>query len=224
MVMPAPNFTPADLANIQTAQADFGLANPVDVAWVLYSEPQWSEWQDGLVEAGFEEYQNSKVPFFRKRHKYDGYALVASLSFDDLKNDGDNIGLYVTLPNGSGKDWSGFGFERNSTGYIPISYFVDGETGNVTLDPWWLCSTMPTEKQGQTFGYCYHFQPKKSSKKGGNFRWSSGDVILPMGWTNTSGVVKQFDLTNGTGVTLLGATHIRLALTACALAVSILNF
>ena len=157
MVMPAPNLTPADLANVQTAQADFGLANPVEISWVLYSEPQWGEWQDGIVEAGFEEYRNSKIPFFKKTHKYDGYALVASLGFDDLKNDGDQIGLAITLPNGSGKDMSGFGFVRNQTSYVPIAYFVDGVSTEVTLEPWWLCSTVPTNTTDTTLGYCYHF-------------------------------------------------------------------
>ena len=112
MVMPAPNLSPADIANVQTAQADFGLVNPVDVKWLAYSEPEWDAWQEKIVEAGFVEYKNSWVPFFRKTHKYDGYALLVSLDFEDLKNDGDSLGMSIQLPNGSGKDASGFGFIR----------------------------------------------------------------------------------------------------------------
>ena len=49
MVMPAPNLTPADLANLQTTQVDMGLKSQVEISWVLYSEKDWDNWQDALV-------------------------------------------------------------------------------------------------------------------------------------------------------------------------------
>ncbi len=218
--MPKPSLTAADIANFQTASIDLGLATPAKISWVLYEERDWKAWQQSLVDAGFTSYKNSWVPFFYKTEKYDGYALLTSLVFDKLKSDGDLVGVSIPLPNGSGTDYSGFGWvhDSKSASNIPISTFTDGITNQVSIDVAWLCSSYPAN-DAKTLGYCYHFQPEKSSDSGSNYRWSAGDSIHPVGWSNISGVMKLFDLTNGTGVTLMSATHFGLQIAATASAI-----
>ncbi len=51
--LPAPTLTGTDQANVQTATTSaFGLDGDSEISWVLYSEGRWSEWQQGLVDAG----------------------------------------------------------------------------------------------------------------------------------------------------------------------------
>ena len=90
--------------------------------------------------SGLDQYENSWVPFFKKDHKYDGYCLLVKVDFEELPNDGDSFGLSVQLPNGSGKDASGFGFARiTSKTYIGISYWLDGTINQTEQDDSWLC-------------------------------------------------------------------------------------
>ena len=131
------------------------------------------------------------------------------MTFDNLSGDGDSIGVGLILPNGSGQDFSGFGwvYRKDTASYDSASYWQDGITKEVTLDASWLCSSYPdTESADKTKGYCYHFQPLKSAKQGGNYRWSANDTLAPVGWTNISGVMSIFDITSGQGATLLSAT------------------
>ena len=68
-----------------------------------------------------------------------------SLVFDNLSSDGDSIGLALSLPNGSGQDYSGAEFvynEKTST-YTSISSFTDGISGKKSVDDAWLCSSVP---------------------------------------------------------------------------------
>ena len=53
--------------------------------------------------------------------------------------------------------------------------------------------------------------PEKSSKYGPNYRWTANDIIYPMGWSYISGSFSVFDLTNGTGVTLMNAVTLQVA-------------
>ena len=126
------------------------------------------------------------------------------MTFDNLKNAGDSLGISIDLPNGSGSDYSAFGFVNLGETQFPISTFTDGTTGEVTVDAAWLCSSYPKD-DAKTTGYCYHFMPKKSSKSGPNYRWTAGDTIHPLGWSNVSGQFFVWDLTNGTGTTLMNA-------------------
>ena len=77
-------------------------------------------------------YKNSRVPFAKKTHKYDGYTFYTNMIFPDLKNDGDSLGITLVLPNGSGKDATSFGFLRTNDTYAPVSMFTDGNTEKVT--------------------------------------------------------------------------------------------
>ena len=157
-----------------------------------------------MVADGFDQYKNSWIPFFKKTHKYDGYALLASMTFENLKNAGDSLGISIDLPNGSGSDYSSFGFANLGETLLPLSSFTDGTTQEVTFDASWLCSSYPKDAT-KTTGYCYHFAPKKSSDSGPNYRWTAGDTIHPLGWSNVSGQFSVWDLTEGTGSTLMNA-------------------
>ena len=154
------------------------------------------------------EYKNSKLPFFKKSHKYDGYLFDVCLNFDDLKGDGDIISMAILLPNGSGEDLSMFGWVfKVGTGYVPFSKFVDGVTGEVTDDNWWICTTYPEEPwyAARTTGLCTHPQPVMSASSGGNYRWSAYDTALFIVATVIDGTAYAYDVDN-TGVVLLSAT------------------
>ena len=53
---------------------------------------------------------------------------MASMTFDNLANEGDSLGISVDLPNGSGSDYSAFGFVNTNETYFPVSLFTDGTT------------------------------------------------------------------------------------------------
>ena len=50
------------------------------------------------------------------------------MNFNDLKGDGDQIGMSIPLPNGDGTDAQGFGWQYDlvSDTYIDFSYFMKG--------------------------------------------------------------------------------------------------
>ena len=51
--LPGPGYKQSDVPNVQTAESNkFGLADPVIIKWLLYSEQNWPVWRDGLVSAG----------------------------------------------------------------------------------------------------------------------------------------------------------------------------
>ena len=120
-----------------------GLSNPVEIAYVLYSEPNWKKWQKAIVKAGAKDYKNHIFG-----QKFDGYSLFVGMYFDNLKNDGDTIGVALPLPNGSGEDLSGFGFkyDAKTTNYVGFSYFVpSGVSADLTIDSSWLCGSAPMD-------------------------------------------------------------------------------
>ena len=41
---------------------------------------------------------------------------------------------------------------------------------------------------------------------GAVYRWHAEEAIMPIGWTNISGSIQLFDLTDGAGVVLMGVT------------------
>ena len=139
------------------------------------------------------------------------------MTFDNLVNEGDSLGIAIDLPNGSCSDYSAFGFVHTNETYFPVSTFTDGTTQETSLDYAWLCSSYPKE-DSKTLGYCYHFMPEKSSKSGPNYRWTANDIIYPVGWSNISGSFSVWDLTNGTGVTLMNAVTLQVAAAVCTVA------
>ena len=56
--------------------------------------------------------------------------------------------------------------------------------------------------------------PKTSSKSGPNYRWSTGDTIHPLGWSNISGSFAVWNLTDEGGAQLLSAVNLQIAVAA----------
>ena len=126
--------------------------------------------------------------------------------YDNLIADGDSIGISIPLPNGDGSDLTGFGITYNmvTDSSTVGSYFYSGATAKMTSDHAWICNVRPMDAT-HTMSTCFHFQPKSSDEVGSNYRWSAGDPIYPQGWTNINGQLQLYDITNGSGATLLSA-------------------
>ena len=100
-----------------------GFADPVNVRWGLYGQGWWSwrKQRKAIVEAGIQGYEKKEFPS-------DGYTLYVDMNFNDLKGDGDQIGMSIPLPNGDGTDAQGFGWQYDlaSDTYVDFSYFMKG--------------------------------------------------------------------------------------------------
>ena len=93
-----PSLTQADYANMQTVTVNDALGNDVEINFVLYSEENWKEWSSALFDSGITQFKGK----WYKRKPYDGYTLFVGMTFENLTNDGDSIGLSIPLPNGDG--------------------------------------------------------------------------------------------------------------------------
>ena len=202
-----PTFDDGDMSNLQTASVEMGLAKPVDIRWGLYGQGWWAwrKQRKAIIASGIEGYTKKEFPS-------DGYTFYADFKFNDLKGDGDQIGLSIPLPNGDGTDAQGFGWQYDLAGdsYTDFSYFVKGATSKIEIDVNFLCGNTAGPTKDTHIGYCYNVLPKQKFSdtlgSGAVYRWHAEDVITPLGWTNISGKIDTFDLSDGEGVTLLGAS------------------
>ena len=105
---------------MQTANiAVTGLANPIELNYVLYGETNWAEWRSGLVAASLPQYAAG----------YDGYTYFVLATFDNLPSQGDNWGLLVDIPSTTDGSSTGFGFFNNGDGtYTGVSVYYDGKS------------------------------------------------------------------------------------------------
>ena len=215
--LPSPDLTAYDISNVQSADTtQFGLADPVTIEWVLYSESGWPTWQSGLVSAGLTNYASG----------YDGYCFLTAALFNDLAAGGDMLGMSVELPNSAAGDETGFGWVSNGDStYSGFSYYWDMTLMESTPDLTWLCDAVPHDvgASGKSMqqGYCFNFMPKVSGP-GAEYRFSTHDLINVWGWTNFSNSVQIFSLSNST--VLLGAFKIGAQVTAVAVAALALSF
>ena len=56
-MLPRPNFTSADNANLIEVNVDMGFASPVKINYVLYSEPDFQDWTQTLFDHGIEQFK-----------------------------------------------------------------------------------------------------------------------------------------------------------------------
>ena len=100
-----PSFTEGDAANMQTAELDMNLVNPVMLTYGIYGQGRFSWWRQrrSIVNAGFVGYDKQSFPS-------DGKILYTEVHFDWLKGDGDQIGFHIALPTGDGNNSAGFGW------------------------------------------------------------------------------------------------------------------
>ena len=91
-----------------------------------------------------------------------------------------------------------------------------------TPDITWLCDSVDDpEDSTYTQGYCYNFLPTSTGSDAA-YRFSPKDLIDIYGWTNISGSVNTFSLSNST--VLLGAFALVSQVTAVAAAAITLSF
>ena len=211
--LPAPTLTGTDQANVQTATTSaFGLDGDSEISWVLYSEGRWSEWQQGLVDAGLTQYASG----------YDGYTFLFGLSFTDLASPGDILGLGIELPNQTGFATEFGWFLTDAFTYQGYSVYRDDVNDVDIFDTTWLCDTVDDpEDENYNLGYCYNFLPTSSGPDAA-YRFSKKDLVNVYGWTNFSGEVNTFAISSQT--VLLGAFTLAAQVTAVVATALALSF
>ena len=137
--------------------------------------------------------------------------------------------MSIPLPNGDGTDAQGFGWQYDlaSDTYTDFSFFMKGESNSIEIDVNFLCGNTDGTSKNTQIGYCYNVLPtqKYSDLMGSGtvYRWHAEEAIMPIGWTNISGSIQLFDLTDGAGVALMGATVLISQLAAVASVLAAIN-